>query len=129
MFYVGVHVSYDGANKARLAQVRLLDKLGTRRGRAERFLTNNPPLMKDGVLYRAMVLALPPSFILRNDVINMSLKSYRCDWQTAKFHAYRLAAVDVLGKSDVWSDVLAKAEEPVLTPEQAPEPTTETPQV
>jgi hypothetical protein len=109
MFYVGVHASYEGADKARFTKVRLLDKLGRSAGRAERFLVNNPPVQKQGLLYRSMVLVLPPKFILRNDQIQVAIKAYQCDWQTAKFHVYRLAAVNVLGKQDVWSDVLTAA--------------------
>lgn len=111
MFFVGVVVSYEGANKARLAKVQMIDKLGRSAGRAERFLVNNPPVVKGDLKYRAMVLVLPPKFILRNDIIQATIKAYRCDWQTAKFHAYRLAAVNVLGKQDVWSDVLTAANE------------------
>lgn len=111
MFYVGVHVVYEGASKARFSKVRLLDKLGRSSGRAERFLVNNPPVEKQGERYRAMVLVLPPKFVLRNDVIQAAVKAYRCDWQTAKFHCYRLAAVNVLGKQDVWADVMTAASE------------------
>lgn len=110
MFYVGVYCVYEGANKAGQSLVKVLDKLGPHPGRAERFLVEHPPTEKDGNKYRAMVLVLPPSFRLRNDVIASAVKAYRCDWQTAKFHCYRLAAVNVLGKQDVWSDVLAEAE-------------------
>jgi hypothetical protein len=111
MFYVGVHVVYEGADKARFSKVRLLDKLGRAQGRAERFLVNNPPVEKQGLRYRAMVLVLPPKFVLRNDMIQAAVKAYQCDWQTAKFHVYRLAAVNVLGKQDVWADVMTAASE------------------
>lgn len=111
MFYVGVHVSYEGSNKALFSKVRLMDKLGQSQGRAERFLVNNPPVHQDGLQYRAMVLVLPTKFILSNDMIRAAVKAYRCDWQTAKFHVYRLSAVNVLGKQDVWDDVLTAAKE------------------
>lgn len=125
MFYVGVHVHYNGANQARQAHVRKMEKLGHSVGRGERFLKDHPVKEVGDLRYRAMVLQLPNGFILRNDVIQNTMRIYQCDWQTAKFHCYRLSAQNVLGKQDVWADVLTaaqEAEEKLKTTETEPQP-------
>lgn len=121
MFLVGAYAAYEGADKARFTKVRKLEKLGYSTGRAERFLKEHASKEFDGDRYRALVFVLPPKFILRNDIIRTTIKAYQCDWETAKFHVYRLAAVNVLGKQDVWADVLTAAEEA----EKAAQPTAE----
>lgn len=111
MFYVGVYVNYNGANEASKAVVKKLEKLGHSIGRGERFLKQHPPKIDGDLKFRAMVLQLPNGFILRNDVIQQTMRVYKCDWETAKFHVYRLSATNVLGKQDVWDDVLTAAKE------------------
>ncbi len=111
MFYVGVFAHYEGADKAHLVKVKILEKLGHSVGRGERFLKEHPVKIDGEHKYRALIFQLPPRFILSNDAIRHTMKVYRCDWQTAKFHCYRLSATNVLGKQDVWEDVLTAANE------------------
>ena len=111
MFYVGAFVSYNGARDAHKAQVKIVEKLGHSIGRGERFLKEHPVKMEGETKYRAMVLQIPNGFVLRNDVIQYTMRTYNCDWLTSKFHCYRLAATNVLGKQDVWDDVLTAAKE------------------
>jgi hypothetical protein len=120
MFYVGVFAHYDGTDKASDARVTKLEKLGHSLGRGERFLNQHPPQEVDGRRYRALIFQMPDRFILRNDVIQKTMRVYQCDWQTAKFHCYRLAATNIFGKQDVWADALAAAE--AQTPAQVSEP-------
>jgi len=108
MFYVGVYLHYEGSEKAKEATVKVIEKLGHSRGRADRFLNSYPTLETDGKKFRALVLVLPDRFRLSNDVIKMSMRAYECDWQHAKFHAYRMSCQDVVGNQDVWSDIFPK---------------------
>lgn len=122
MFYVGAFVSYNGAREAHKAQIKKIEKLGHSVGRGERFLKQHPPTLDGDVKYRAMVLQMPDRFILRNDVIQHTMRVYKCDWATAKFHCYRLAATNVLGKQDVWDDVLTAAKEAEAALQSTAEP-------
>lgn len=137
MLYVGAYSSFNGVKESKEpVHVRALEKLGHSRGRAERFLkewrrqeqmrvtdTIDP---EDGRcvvvtdIYRSLVFVLPESFRLRNDIVQEFCKSYKCEWTEAKFHVYRLTAVDVMGKSDDWREYLVKQDEVPTTPHAAP---------
>ena len=120
MFYVGVYVHYEGSEKAKEARVKVVEKLGHSRGRAERFLNSHPVVEVDGFKYRALVMVMPDRFRLSNDVIKLSMRAYECDWQNAKFHCYRMSAQDVIGNKDVWPDIFPqkkkeeKKEQPLI---------------
>lgn len=119
MFYVGVYVHYEGASKAQESKVRVIEKLGHSRGRAERFLNSHPPMTIGDKLYRPIVMVMPDRWRLSNDVIKASMEAFDCDWQLAKFHCYRMASRDVLGSADVWKDIFPQpVTPPVETPKQ-----------
>jgi len=112
MLYVGAYVHFVGEEKSLQTKIRTIETLGHSRGRAERFLDSHPPIaLTDGEHYRAIVFAMPEGFRLRNDVIKLTIRKYNCDWQTAKFHCYRLAAQDAIGRQDVWQDLHTKQQE------------------
>lgn len=109
MFYVGAFAHYNGARDIGATKVQVLEKLGHSRGRAERFLTTHPPKEINGKSHRAIVFVLGDGFRLANDAIQLSARVHHCEWTEAKFHCYRLAAKDAIGKQDVWADLLQQA--------------------
>ena len=104
MFFVGAYSTFSGADSVENTKVKILEKLGHSAGRATRFLNTHRPAMYNAVQYRAVVFVLPEKFRLPNDLIHATIKHYKCDWDTAKFHCYRLAAVDVTGNKEDWQD-------------------------
>ena len=115
MFYVGVVSSFKGKPTAGESHCAILEKLGHSQGRAKRFLDEHTPVEINGVKNRSVVFVLPDSFRLRNDLIQLSIRQYKCTWQTAKFHIYREAALDVMGNKQDWLEMFPepKAAEPV----------------
>jgi hypothetical protein len=124
-FFVGAHTSFRGKEKSLVndTKVRILEKLGHSSGRAKRFLNTHKPLKviehvpdKDGNPvgverhYRAIVFKMPNGYRLQNDVVRAIIKDLKCDWQTAKFHAYRIAAQDVVGNQEDWPELFPKEE-------------------
>jgi len=105
MFYVGVVSSFKGKAEAAGSQCLLLEKLGHSQGRAKRFLDTHPPIAVNGIQHRSVVFVLPDNFRLRNDIIQLSIRQYKCNWQTAKFHIYREAAGDVMGNKADWLEL------------------------
>lgn len=104
MFFVGTYSTFSGADSVENTKVKDLEKLGHSAGRANRYLNSHRPSVYNGVQYRAVVFVLPERFRLANDLIRATIKHYKCDWDTAKFHCYRLAAVDITGNKEDWSD-------------------------
>lgn len=126
MFYVGAFAHYNGARNITATEIRVLEKLGRSRGRAERFLNTHQPKEIDGKTYRAIVFVLGDGFLLRNDAIQLSARVHKCGWVVAKFHCYRLGATDAIGKQDVWQDLLQQAADTSATAEPiSVEPTVE----
>lgn len=123
MLYVGAYSNFNGVRESKdPVHVRMLEKLGHSRGRGERFLKewrrqDQLSVTGTATIYRSLVLVLPEGFRLRNDVVQQFCRSYSCGWQEAKFHVYRLAAADVMGKSDDWRELLTKNETPTTEPE------------
>jgi len=105
MFYVGVVSSFKGAPQAGGTRCLSLAKLGHSQGRAKRFLDTHPPVLVKEEKNRAVVFVLPEGFRLRNDLIQLAIRKYHCDWQTAKFHIYREAALDVMGNKADWLEL------------------------
>jgi hypothetical protein len=104
MFYVGVVSSFKGKADGEGSQCAKIEKLGSSQGRAKRFLNEHKPVVIQGVKNRACVFVLPNGFRLRNDLIGLSIRQYKCDWTTAKFHIYREAAQDVVGNKQDWAE-------------------------
>lgn len=105
MFYVGIVSSFANKKEAVGVQCSVLEKLGHSLGRAHRFLNTHPPKEINGARQRAVVFVLPDGFRLRNDLIQLSIRQYKCSWEAAKFHIYREAAHDVMGNRADWLDL------------------------
>jgi hypothetical protein len=119
MFYVGAFTTFAGRTQPNGGvRVKLLEKLGKSKGRAIRFLKEHKRQDSDGATLRAVVFALSPRFILRNDAIQETIKRYKCDWATAKFHLYREHALDVVATKEEWPEVT----EPETSTATEPEP-------
>lgn len=119
MFYVGVVSSFTGTVNADKTQVHLLEKLGHSKGRAKRFLDSHKPYLYalDGLIYRAIVCVLSDRFRLNNEVIKLAMQQYTCSWNSAKFHCYRISALEVMGNKVDWLDIFP---EPASTATPAP---------
>lgn len=137
MLYVGAYSSFNGVRGSKEpVHVRALEKLGHSRGRGERFLKEwrrqeqvrvtdkiDPEDGRHMVvtdIYRALIFMLPEGFRLRNDIVQQFCQNYHCGWTEAKFHVYRLSAIDVMGKSDDWREYLEKRQETPTTQPDAP---------
>jgi hypothetical protein len=116
MFYVGAVSSFKG--KTEPSNVTILEKLGHSQGRAKRFLDTHPPIQVNGALNRSIVFILTDNFRLRNDLIQLAIRQYKCNWPTAKFHLYREGALDVMGNKADWADIFPEA--PPLEPAEPP---------
>lgn len=116
MFYVGVVSSFKGKAEAAGSQCVIIEKLGHSQGRAKRFLDTHPPLDISGVAHRSVVFVLPDGFRLRNEIIQLSIRQYKCTWQTAKFHIYREAAADVMGNKADWVDLFPEEQSTAADP-------------
>lgn len=136
MFYVGTYSTFCGKDSVHLTKVKEVEKLGHSAGRAKRYLNAHKPLTVNhnpaglgcGDIYRGVVFVLSDRFRLNNEVIQMAMRELKCDWQTAKFHCYRVGATDVIGNKEDWADLFptqqstAEPPEPV-NPANAPETT------
>lgn len=116
MFYVGAYTTFHGKSKVETTKVKLLEKFGPHRGRANRWLDAHKPKEIDGERYRAIAFVLPRGFRLSNDVVRLAVKKYNCDWQTAKFHVYREQLVDVIGNKEDWSEFFPSEEKTETVP-------------
>lgn len=118
MFFVGAYSTFAGTNSVVPVKVKKLEKLGHSRGRAKRFIDEHRVVTTDDGLVRAVVFVLPEKFRLSNDLIRETIKAFKCDWETAKFHCYRLATVDVIGHGPDWPEVQlpASTEAPIAEP-------------
>jgi hypothetical protein len=109
MFYVGVVSAFKTRAESADNVVFLLEKLGHSAGRARRFLDTHPPKQVGEadcpVLSRAVVFVLPEGYRQQNDLIRQAMRTYACDWVTAKYHVYRQAAVDVIGNRADWAGI------------------------
>ena len=103
MFYVGIVSSFASKTEAAKASCSILEKLGHSKGRAIRFLGSHTSYEREGVKHRPVVFVLPDAFRLNNQLIQLSMRQYKCTWQTAKFHIYREMAVDVLASKEDWA--------------------------
>ncbi len=119
MFYVGIVSSFASKAESAKASCSILEKLGHSKGRAIRFLDSHTSYEREGVKHRPVVFVLPDAFRLNNEVIKLSVRQYKCTWQTAKFHIYREMAVDVLASKEDWAEFFPAATEagaPVVLP-------------
>ncbi len=111
LLYVAAYSSFSGKEKAEASLVTIIEKCGGSVGRANRFIDEHRPKVIDGVEYRAIVFVMPNGFVLRNDVIQLTMRQFKCDWQTAKFHIYRERAINVIGRETDWAGVIPKKAE------------------
>ena len=106
MFFVGTLSTFAGTNSVVPTRLKHMEKLGHSAGRAKRYLNEHKSFQNEDGLYRPVVFVLHNSFRLQNDIIRQTMKMFKCDWQHAKFHIYRMSALDVIGNPQDWKELV-----------------------
>lgn len=96
--------------------IRALEKF-SREGPADKWMRAHPltevKIGGEVRRYRAVVMRLPRTFVLRNDAVKDVCRRLACSWLFGKYHVYRLAALDIVGVQQEWKEFQAPKEEHV----------------